>query len=111
MPEVQLDINGTKKLQYSYQVSKGIYFVHESKLVKKNCELLNIVFSDIVEEKITSFKNVALVTTKAGIGYVQCILLSSALKEDVSEFANELPNPAKQNIPLAYSLISGKLPF
>ena len=107
MPTLKVFIDEKENnLEYSYSITKGMYFVKDTDLAIKNCKTFNIQLSQPVEEKITRLKDFAIITTKAVDDYVQCIIFKSVDKNELYEFASNMPEPAKNNIISAYKLLT-----
>jgi hypothetical protein len=95
MEKLNIVIEGSEKiLDADIKISKGIYAVTESKLVKRNIEKLKIKFDEsladnILQHRRSKIGNWSFLTSKAVNQYLQYIFMPSASREDFDSFLKQ----------------------
>jgi hypothetical protein len=111
MEKVRVVDSGIEKfLSYTEKYAHGIFIViGDNKLVKRNCELLNIELGENVnplemKQRVTKLEKTGILTTRLMDQHFQYIIKDYASKGDVEELISGMPDPAKEALRAAYNL-------
>lgn len=97
-----VDGNVLKKVEYTDKYAKGIFRVTDTKMVKKNCEILNINITGSGDplkliQKVSKIGKVGILTIGIDKDLYQFILKDYAERSDIEDLKNDLPNQSRKH--------------
>ena len=112
MTKLKVKDNGViKKIDYTSKFSNGILLADESKVVRKNCKVLNIELQgeeNELKQQVTKLGKTAILTVQVLDQYFQYIIIDYAKWDDFKDLLDQVPEQSKEALNQTYNLAKMK---